>query len=330
MTAHVRSKILTVAAALVAVTALAACGGGGSSSSAGKSGSSPADKAANAKAVDKLVKEAFGPNPKADSGKVDATIDIDVKGVKRFKDPIEITLDGGFEMPPGSDIPNFNLEADLSLRDQAYGAALLLVDRKAYIALGSTGYRLPDTIAANIAAPAPARHNGLTKTAGMFFINPQTWRKNTVIVGDTNIDGVPTTHVTAGIRTDRFFHDVSKLIDLLTSLRVTEVAGLPEKITPAQQAALVRSVKFAKGDVYVGKSDHVLRKAHLVGNLVVAPRDRKLLGGIRSAKAVADFNISEVGEPQHITAPAQLGSYSDLQITLDALADSIRKARGTG
>ena len=171
----------------------------------------------------------------------------------------------------------------------------------------------------------------MTKTAGMFFINPNSWRKNTKIIGDADVAGEPTTHVTTDIRADRFFADMAKLVDLLTSLRITEISGLPTVITPEQQAALVRSVKSAKADVYFGKDDHVLRKARLVGNIVVAKSDRKILGGMRTAKAVADFNLSEVGEPQaeDIKVPSDLGSDRDLQLTLDALEESIDRARGT-
>ncbi len=332
MTASARSKACLTVAALVAAIALAACGGGDSSSSSSdKGGESASDKAANTKAVNKLVKQAFGPNQKARSAAVNATIDIDVKGVKRWKDPIEITLDGAYQLASGADVPDFKLEAGLLLRDQAYGGAILLNDRKAYLQVGTTGYLQSDAIATNLAAPAPAKDNGMTKTAGMFYINPQSWRKNTKIVGDSDVAGEPTTHVTTDIRTDRFFSDMGKLIDLLTSLRITEISGLPTVITKRQQAALVRSVKVAKADVYFGKTDHVLRKAHLVGSVVIAKKDRKLLGGMTSAKAVADFNISEVGESQteDIEVPSDLGSDRDLQLTLDALEESIDRARGT-
>ncbi len=330
MTASVQSKVAVCLATLVAALALAACGGDDSpSSSSGGGGESAADKKANVAAVNKLVKQAFGPNEKASSAVVNATIDIDVKGVPRWKDPIQISLDGSYNLAEGAAVPDFNLEAGLLLRDQAYGAALLLVDRKAYIQVGTTGYRQSDAIATNIAGPAPAKDNGMTKTAGMFYINPQSWRKDTKIVGDANTAGEATTHVTSGIRADRFFRDMGRLIDLLTSLRVTEISGLPTVITAKQQAALVRSVKTAKADVYFGKDDHVLRKARLVGEVVVAAKDRRILGGMRSAKAVAEFNLSEVGEPQSIKVPSDLGSDADLQLTLDALQESIEKARGT-
>jgi hypothetical protein len=332
MTASVQSKAGLTVATLVAALALSACGGGDSpSSKSGKGGESAAEKKANAKAVNKLAKQAFGPNKKARSAQLNATIDIDVKGVKRWKDPIEITLDGAYELAPGASVPDFKLEAGLLLRDQAYGGAILLNNRKAYLEVGTTGYLQSQKISTNLAAPAPKYDNGMTKTAGMFFINPNAWRKNTRIVGDADVAGEPTVHVIADIRTDRFFSDMGKLVDLLTSLRITEISGLPTVITPKQQAALVRSVKIAKGDVYFGKDDHVLRKAHLVGTIVVAPKDRKILGGMKSARAVADFNLSEIGESQakDIKVPADLGSDRDLQLTLDALAESIKKARGT-
>ncbi len=331
MTASVRSKLAV--AMLAAALSLAACGGGDSSSSGSgeRGGESSADEAANRKAVSKLVKQAFGPNEQASSAQLNATIDIDVTGVQRWKDPIEITLDGAYELADGGDVPDFKLEAGLLLRDQAYGGAILLNDSKAYLQVGTTGYEQSQAIATRLAAPAAKYDNGMTKTAGMFYINPNSWRKNTKIVGDADTAGEPTTHVTADIRADRFFRDMAKLVDLLTALRITEISGLPTVITKQQQAALVRSVKSAKADAYFGKDDHVLRKARLVGNIVVAKKDRKILGGMRTAKAVADFNLSEVGESQSedITVPSDLGSDADLQLTLDALQESIERARGT-
>src|ERR1044072_8953620 len=147
--------------------------------------------------------------------------------------------------------------------------------------------------------------------------------------GETDHDACVRIHVTTGIRADRFFFDMSRLVDLLTALRVTEIAGLPAAITAKQQAALVRGVKLAKADAYFGKDDHVLRKAHLDGAVVIAKKDRATVGGMTRAKAVADFNMTGAGEPQNIEAPSELGSDADLQITLDALAESIQKARGT-
>jgi hypothetical protein len=325
MTARIGSRALAVAALLAAAT-LAACGGGSSSD---KGATSAGGARKDAKAIALLRRQTFGPNAKARSGMLDGTIDVDVKGVPRFKGTISITQSGPFDLPAGADVPDFDLSVSLGLRDKPYGGDLVLVDRKAFIALGTTGYTLPDATSANIVKPAPAASNGLTKTLAVFYIAPQRWEKDPRIVGDESIAGVDTVHVTTGVRAARFFLDASRLTALLTSLRVTEVAGLPAAIDRAARAALVRSVKSGTGDVWIGKSDHVLRKAHLAMSLAMSQADRRRLGGIRSLKLVADLNVSDVGRRQKISKPAQLGSYQDLQGTLDVLGEAIRKdARG--
>lgn len=325
MIARIGSRTLALAALLAAAT-LAACGGGSSSD---KGGASAGDSGKDAKAVALLKRQAFGPNEKARSGMLDGTIDVDVTGVPRFKDTISITQSGPFDLAAGSDVPDFNLSVSLGLRDKPVGGDLVLADRKAFIALGTTGYTLPDAISARIVKPAPAASNGLTKTLAVFHIAPQRWEKDARIVGDESIAGVDTVHVTTGVRADRVFVDASRLTALLTSLRVTEVAGLPRAIGPDARKALLRSVTSATGDVWIGKSDHVLRKAHLEMKLATSAADRRRLSAIKSLKLVADLNVSDVGRRRRISRPAQLGSYQDLQGALDVLGEAVRRnARG--
>jgi len=322
MTGHVQTKLLTLAA-LLACLVLAACGGDDDSSgSADKPAAS--DKAQDRKDMARLIKQGFGPNEQARSGRIDGTIDLEVKGVPRYKGPIEITASGGFELPSGSDTPEFRMDVGLVLNDHAIGGEMVLVGGDGFIQLGTTGYKLPEPITAQIEAPAAALDNGLAKTAGMFFIRPDRWQKNGRIVGVESVAGVESEHATAGIRSVRFFEDAARLVRLLTLVRVTEAVGLPQEITPQQRAALARSVKSAKGDVWLGKEDHVLRKAQLSGKLVVARKDRAILGGMTSATLEAQVNVTEVGKPQNIEGPQALGKYDDLQLALDALGESIR------
>jgi hypothetical protein len=315
---------MLVATLVAALAVFVAACGGKSSSSGGAAKPSASDRAQDRKDIARLIRQGFGPNPQARSGKLEGTIDLEVKGVPRYKGPIELTANGTFELPSGAQAPDFDVDVGLVLNDHAIGGALLVAGSNAFIKLGDTGYKLPDPITTKILAPAASLDNGLAKTAGMFFIRPDRWERNGRIVGDEDVAGVQTEHATAGIRPGRFFEDVTRLVRLLTLLRVTEAVGLPQAITPRQRAALVRSVTSAKGDVYLGKSDHVLRKAHLTGKLAVAKRDRAVLGGMRSATLVADVNVTDVGKPQHVAAPKQLGSYADLQLSLDALGASIR------
>ncbi len=324
MNAQIRLKGVALTAVLAA-TALAGCGGGSTpDSGAGAKG----DPAARRAAAQKLIEQAIAPNPKARSARIDGTIDVQIKGVPRFAGTTQITVGGVYDLPAGAQVPDLDVDVGLTLDDHALGGALVLSDRNAFIKLGSTGYKLPDAIARRIAAPAPAADNGLTKTAAMFFINPQNWHSNARLVGETSVAGERVQHVKADIRPNRFFADVARLTRLLTMLRVTQAVGLPTQLGPKIRAALVRSTTVARGEVWIGSSDHVLRKARLEGRLVVAQRDRKVLGGVTGATLDAVIDISEVGEPHDVSAPAQLGSYSALQLSLDALGEAARKQRG--
>jgi len=315
-----RSKVIAFVLALAAMT-LVACGGG--SKDSGSSGGGGDDSAKKAEAT-ALIKKIVGPNPKASSARIDGTVDVEIKGVPRYKGTSELTASGVYNLPSGADAPDIDIDVGLVLNNHAIGGALVVKDSTGYIRLGSTGYKLPPAISQKIVAPASEQENGLTKAASMFYINPQVWQKNAIVTGDESVAGVPTTKITADLQPKLVFADIARLFRLLTALRVTEAVGLPLAVTPKARRVLARSTTLAKGEVWIGKSDNVLRKAHLQGMLVVAKKDRRVLGGMTSAKVDAVITIDEVGTEHAVKAPSQQGSYADLQLTLDALGESIR------
>ncbi len=317
MTMQNRSKALA-ALALLSVATLAGCGADSGSGDA----STPAERHA---AAERLIRQVHGVNPKASSGRIDATIDLDVKDSPRFKGLTEITADGRWNLPDGATVPDVELDVGLSLGGSALGGTLVIADGKGYIKLGNSGYKIPDSITRVLVAPAAEASNGLTKTAAMFHINPQNWQRNAQLVGDSSVAGEAVQRITGEIRPAVAFLDLAKLVHFLTLLHVTQALGLPTELGPKLRAALVRSVTLAKGEVLIGKSDHVLRKAHLIGKGVVAPRDRDLLFGATSATLDATVNISNVGDPQEISAPEHLDPYSSLQLSLSALGEAVRR-----
>ena len=322
MTVQIRTKALTLVAVLAATT-LAACGGSDSDSGAG-AGSAADGRAA----ADKIIAQAIAANDKARSGQIDGTIDVAVEGVPRFKEPLQLTANGAYDLPAGADVPDFDIDVGLGLNGGVIGGGLVLADGKGFITLGDTGYPLPAAISAKIAKPARAKRNGLTKTAGMFYINPEGWQKNATLVGDARVAGEDVQHLEADIRPDRFFDDIARLVDVLTALRVTQAVALPEHLDAKARAALVRSVTLARGEVWIGTSDHVLRKATLKGAIKVAKRDQKVLGGVTGGTLDATINVTEVGTKHPIAAPKQRGSYSALQLSLDALGEFARRQAG--
>ena len=312
MTAQIRFKVL-VPLALLSTAALAACG---------ESSTKTSSPAASHAAAEKIIAQATGVNEAARSGRIDGSVLLEVKGVPRFAGPIELTANGVYNLPDGEDVPELDLDVGVSLNGGVLGGAIVVAGETAYIKLGNAGYKLPASISKTLIAPAREAKNGLTKTGAMFYINPQDWQMNARIIGEESIAGEPTQKITADVLVNVALSDLSKLLDFLTQIGVPQALGLPTELTPKMRAAFLRSVTGVHGVVWIGKDDHVLRKAHVTGTMVVAKEDRKLLLGATSGRLEATLNISQVGEPHKISAPTQIDSYADLRLSLDALAEA--------
>lgn len=315
-----RSKAILAVLALALFSALIGCGGGDSSDDG--AGSEAKRNAANSPEVKKLIRETFGPNENATSGKLSGTIDIRVKGAGRYREPIQLTLSGPFNQSGGSPA-EANLSVGLQLRGGSIGGELVLIDDKVLIGLGSSAYTIPPSIAAPIRRPLARTSNGLGSVLAVFGIAPERWAKNPRIVGEERVAGEDTIHATAEINTRRFFLDVARLTKILTSLRITEIVGVPTVIDRKARSALVRSVTRAEGDVYTGAEDKVLRRAAFDMALEPSSRDRRTLG-FSSLRLKGELNVTDIGTPQQIEAPRVAGTFDDLQATFDALAESVK------
>ncbi|HEV2785608.1 MAG TPA: hypothetical protein VGV67_04410, partial [Solirubrobacteraceae bacterium] len=245
-----------------------------------------------------------------------------VKGVPRYRDPIQVTVSGPFNQS-GSSPTEANLSVGLQLRGGSIGGELVLIDDEVLIGLGTTGYRIPNDIAGVIRKPLADTDNGLASLLKVFGIDPRRWAKNPRIVGNEDVNGEETIHGTAEINTQRFFLDVARLGKILTKLRITEVTGLPREVTRQDRVALARSVQKATGNVWTGAEDKVLRKAAFDMSLKPSARDRRTLG-FSSMTVKGVLTVTDVGSDQKIERPPEVGSYDALQISLDALAESVR------
>lgn len=315
------SRCRVRSAVCVALVSLLAGCGGESASDRASSGASGAGDAA----VERLLEQAFGANPAASSGMLSGTIDIDVKGVPQFAQPVRLSMSGPFSQADGQRSPEAKLSLGSELRDAAYGAELILAGDDVLIGLGSTTYEVPASIAARIREPLSGADNALDAVLSVFALTPRRWAKDTRIVGDDRVGGVDVIHAKGAIDAKPFFDDAAAFTRLLTRLRITEIAGLPRVIGPMVRAALARAVTSTTGDLYIGADDHVVRKARFEVVLKPSAKDRTRLGGISGMTLVGNLDVSQVGSEQRITAPRARGSYSALQLTFDALEASARK-----
>jgi hypothetical protein len=312
-----RHAVIAIAVALG--TAIAGCGGSSPGGAAGAAGGAQA-----------LVKQTFGPNAAATSGLVSGTIDITTTGVPARERTVGLSMSGPFDTPGGDGIPRAHLALGIRLSGQIYGADLILDRGGVLVALGPTAYAVPAALAATIRAPLANTGNPLGDLLDVFAIAPGRWAANPKVAGTEQLAGTEVVHATAGIDLRQFFTDAARFTRVLTSLRFTEVAGLPQVITAKMRAALVRSVTSATGDVWAGTKDHVVRRAHFDIRLKPAAADRRILGGARTMRLVGELGVSDVGAAQRVEIPRRRGTYKELQLTFDALGEDARRAAGGG
>lgn len=302
--------------ALAAALTLGSCGGGDDETS-GDSGRA----AAPGQDVAALARQAFGPNPKATSGRLDGHITVTVKGVRGFAEPVELAMSGPFRARAGSALPDYAV--DLSIGNQGIG--LSSVGGRSFASLGPSGYEVPARLRRRLARSAANGRNGLTRMLEQFGIAPWRWETNKRIGARERVGGVQTVRVDTGVDVDRFLRDANTLGGVLSSLGVARANGVPGRIPRAARRILVDSVRAARGASWIAVTDKVMRKAGLTIDFRIPAERRARLGGISSAKVVAEILVTEVGRRHSFEAPGTLEPFASLQAAFDALAEGARR-----
>ena len=310
---------LARAAAVAVALALASCGGDDAAPPAA-SASASSSAAAHA-----LTKRATGPNPAARSGRVDGSLEFTLKGNPDFADDFALSVSGPFSWRKGSALPDYELE--VGARD--YGLTLVSAGGKSYAVLGTTGYELPASIRNRLVRKAAKGRNGLTKTLEQVGITPWRWENDQHVVGTETVDGVETAHIKTGFYVGRQLMDANTLLGLLTSLGVTRAVGLPSHVTrDARRAVAAGADEGRVGGSWIATKDKVYRQSGFTLRFVI-PKDRRAkLGGLSGGTVVGLMKVTEVGEPQEISAPKDVQPFADFQLALDALGDAQEASSG--
>ena len=311
------ARLIAALVASLASLALLSCGGGDDDTTAkDKNGKANGDKA-QAAAV-KLIKDSAGDNPKASSGVIDGGVEIAITGVPEYEEPFSATLTGPFQYRKGQALPDYELE----LGARNYGVTLTSVKGKSYVTIGTTAYELPAHIRQRLIRNAGTADNGVTKVFAQFGVRPWVWETEQRIAGTETIDGVKTTHLSTSFNAGRQIKDATTLLGVMRSLGITRAVGLPPTISAKARRLYVSTVTSKVGDSWFGVADKVRRKSGFTLKFKVPTAARRMLGGISGGVVKGGLTVTDVGKPQRITAPTELGSYADFQLALDALGDA--------
>lgn len=305
------------ASLLAAAIALGACGGGKSGTSSSPAGG---DVGGDGTA---LTRQASGPNRAARMGIVDGKVSFTLRGLPGYEE-FSAGVSGPFVYRKGASLPDYELE--IGARD--YGVGLTSIDGRSFVSLGSTGYPLPADVRRRLVRSSAKGANGLTRTLEQFGIAPWRWETKQRIAGFERIDGVEVVRISTSAEVGRILRDANTLLGFMTSLGMTRATGLPREIGPAARRVIVHNVKSFKANSWIGVKDHVLRRSGFTMTFAVPAKDRSKVAGISGGTVVGELNITEVGKPHDIAAPATVGSIDDFRIGLDAVGDAQDAARG--
>jgi hypothetical protein len=190
---------------------------------------------------------------------------VDIALSIRGRGAVALNLAGAFDRSD-TDASRFAIGGRLAIHtgsavgNGAVSGRLVSLGDKAYFVRGDDGWRVPAVVWRPV-------------TAGKFplSIHPSTWVRDLKSEGTESVRGVQTEHISGRIDPQAFLHDLGPLL--------------------GSGGAQIGRPKRAEFDVWVGKKDHVMRRATV--DLVFPHR----------AHTQADVRLSDINEPQPIRVP---------------------------
>jgi hypothetical protein len=274
----------------LAALALAACGSDSNSQSSSDGGST-----ADARTI---LNDTFSGTQTARSGRV--VIDARLAGDDGTDAAIALTI-----VADGDDL---DLKADVDAGSQGrLSGGIVTLGRRAWVNLLGTSYALPPEF-----SKAAGEQGSSSLRGAIPDLDPQRWVDNPKVVGDEQVDGAETQHVTGEVNVNALLDSVDALLRTAGRAGLGAVTGgqLPSSLPAGTRAQILAAVRDPTVDIWAGK-DHVLRRLRV--DLGLTPR------GGRSGHVTVTMTLSDLNKPQTITAPANARPASELLEGLAAL-----------
>ena len=296
--------------ALLASAAVAGCGGGGSS---------------NSEDPNQVLKETFNNQTKVTSGNLNISLNGSVEGAQ--SGTLTASVEGPFQAEAGDSktFPQLDLTAKISASGGGqsfnFDGSLVTTKDNAYVEYQGQAYEVGTALFKKFTQAyqeqaAQAEAQGAQNSSSFFKqfgIDPATWLTNVSNEGTTDVEGTETIHVHGDA-------DVSQIVSDLGKIAQRTPGGTAQRLTPSQLDQVKSYVKSASIDVYSGTSDKLLRKLAVTLS-IEPPSDAN--APISSVNADFSVTLSDVNQPQTITAPSNAKPIQDLLsqfgINLDSL-----------
>ena len=295
---RIRTAVAVLAIALPIPAAIAGCGGGSSS---------------NNEDPQQVLDQTFNNPTKITSGKLDISVNGSAQGEQ--SGDFSASISGPFQTDPNDDtaFPQLALTANVSGSSGgpsiSFDGSLITTQDNAYVEYQDQAYEVGTDVYkqflkgyAQSVKQNQNQSSGKESVLGQFGVDPANWLTNVTNEGTTDVDGTDTIHVHGDA-------DIGQLVSDLQKISKETGNATTQQITPDQIDQLQSAIKDASIDVYSGTDDHLLRK--LAVTLSIAP---PASSGATVSSVDLDFSVtlSDVNQPQTITAPSNAKPLSDL------------------
>ena len=294
--------------------------------SAGSHGSGTGGQAASSN-PSTLLHQAFASHA-IRSGVLDLRLVITPKGSSELTTPLSLSLGGPFQSSGGGRTAQSALTISFSGLGKHGSLGVTTTGSAGYVTLEGTSYKLPSADFKKLQNSLSSSHSGSGSEPGLssFGIDPQDWVSQPHIVGTATVDGVVTEHLHAEVNVRAFVLSLNKVLAKESStLRSAGAAAskVPTHITSAEASKIAAAIHQPTVDVYTDKNDSTLRRLVIDATLPVHGSISSQLGGLTSASFRLTIDYSHLGQPQTISAPSNVKSFSALQSKIEGLASGL-------
>jgi hypothetical protein len=299
-------RALTLAVFAVLAALLSACGGASSTD------------------VRNTLDKAFSAPIKSANVNLDVTLKLD--GVKQLNGPIKLSVQGPYESGGSQTIPKVDFDIAASAAGQNFSAAFISTGDNAWVGFQGQNYEVGQAAVARVnqqIKQAGAKKKGLSQ----FGIDARNWIKDATDQGTETVAGVQTDHVSAALDVSKFVDDINKLVAKAGS--VSGGSSTPQ-LTPQEKKQIEDVVKNPRFDVYVGKSDNVIRRLSADISFDIPKAKQAQLGGLTSGTLSFSIEFADVGKPQTIKTPTSSKPLSELTSQLGGLGGLLGARSGSG
>jgi hypothetical protein len=249
------------------------------------------------------------------SARIGLEVTLDLDGIQRLNGPVKLSVQGPYETGGNQTIPKADWDIAASAAGQNFSAGFISTGDNAWVGFQGQNYEVGKQAVAQVNQQIKqAAGQNKSKGFSQFGIDPRNWLTDAKDEGDEKVAGTDTDHVSAALDVGRFLDDLNRLVK-----KAGSSTGTAAQITPDQKKQIQDVVKNPRFDVYVGKSDNVIRRLSADLSFKVPSDKQAQLNGLKSGTLSFSIEFADVGKAQTITAPKSAKPLSELTTQLGGL-----------